>query len=672
MYEIRPESIKTFITDRNVKLPRFQRKQTWDEKKNFQLCISLFKEYPIGVCILSVDESKGRTIRWLLDGRQRKNALTMMYDDPENIYNWAKKFVGFKNSDQPAELEEKIRTKINEYIEIDDDGEFENLGLTEGEDNSQPADTDNDEVLTDSAYGLDLLVDIIKIIHNKQKKNTGFTKPFDFTKYVTKLQYVDTVDGGVKLSSRKVKSFIDEYRKYCDDEYCDYENEDCFFNFLNVRADVGDAKKTKSIIHDQWRAIKERILIVEKIDNLLTNCKIGMIEVKNLSPADSQKIFNIINSEGEKLTAVEILSAKPQWNIPVANPSDNTVQAVQELYRKIGTVQTDVVRWDLPASLIRRIGKNLIFKEFSDSKTDFEKELTFGFKVLAGIHVGGVKKDDIERLSSVNINWSSCVDELVYDIQNMLKLIFSFDYFRYLKSWRSSLQELTSEAVAMDFLVITYLDWVRKGKPVGDSKAKTFQKNCFILWDELIYQYIFTQWRGASDQKIANNIAELAMKPDMFMPVPEEKWVQVLRDQIYKEQAIDSRPITMAWMKPLLYHWYCLKKIQGPDTDCSIEIDHIIPQTLFKESSIVNKEVIQDSILNLGLLPKNENASKNNKKLRTIESDWLRDEIVKYEFISLDKFDEYSNTNNYQKMFNDRLGVLLEAFQEKRNNILNA
>ena len=79
MYEIRPESIKTFITDRNVKLPRFQRKQTWDDKKNFQLCISLFKEYPIGVSILSVDESKGRTIRWLLDGRQRKNALAMMF-----------------------------------------------------------------------------------------------------------------------------------------------------------------------------------------------------------------------------------------------------------------------------------------------------------------------------------------------------------------------------------------------------------------------------------------------------------------------------------------------------------------------------------------------------------------------------------------------------------------
>lgn len=47
MYETRSESIKTFITDGNVKLPGFRRRQTWDEKI----------------------------------------PLTMMYDDPENIRN---------------------------------------------------------------------------------------------------------------------------------------------------------------------------------------------------------------------------------------------------------------------------------------------------------------------------------------------------------------------------------------------------------------------------------------------------------------------------------------------------------------------------------------------------------------------------------------------------------
>lgn len=51
MYEIRPESMKTFIEDKNIRLPRFQRKQTWDEIKNFKLCISIFHEFPIGAVV---------------------------------------------------------------------------------------------------------------------------------------------------------------------------------------------------------------------------------------------------------------------------------------------------------------------------------------------------------------------------------------------------------------------------------------------------------------------------------------------------------------------------------------------------------------------------------------------------------------------------------------------
>ena len=47
MYEIRPESVKSFITDKNIRLPRFQRKQTWDEKKNFELCITYLKSTPL-------------------------------------------------------------------------------------------------------------------------------------------------------------------------------------------------------------------------------------------------------------------------------------------------------------------------------------------------------------------------------------------------------------------------------------------------------------------------------------------------------------------------------------------------------------------------------------------------------------------------------------------------
>ena len=413
MYEIRPETVKSFITDRNVRLPRFQRKQTWDPKKNFQLCISLFKEYPIGVCILSVDEFKGKTVRWLLDGRQRKNALTKMYEDPENIYNWARAFIGFKNSDQPFELEEKYWEKINEYIEADVDEEYGNT--SEGEDDSLPAESEEDVVIRDSSSGLELLLDIIKIIHNKQKKNTGFTKPFDFTKYVDRLPYME--NGENALSSRKLKMFIDEYRNHADAYRQDYEDEDCFYEYLDSRSIVKDEKKTKQLIHDKWDEILERMLIIDKIDSQLTSSKIGMIEVKNLSPSDSQKIFNIINSEGEKLKAVEILSAKPHWNIPIINPSQEAIDAVKELYKELETVPSDVVRWDYPATILRRLGTNCVIKQFAPTKTDFVKELTCGFKIVAGIYEGGVKKESIEKLSkSTALNWNKDFDQLIYDL----------------------------------------------------------------------------------------------------------------------------------------------------------------------------------------------------------------------------------------------------------------
>lgn len=673
MYEIRPESIKTFITDRNVKLPRFQRKQTWDGKKNFQLCISLFKEYPIGVTIISVDESNGKTVRWLLDGRQRRNALLQMYDDPENIYYWAKKFIGFKNHDQPDEIEEKFNARINEYIEADLDEEFDSVSDEPDEDNTEGIDTGKEPSIKESSYGLDFLLDIIKIIHNKQTNSTGFTKPFDFTKDAERIPYVDTTGNGRVLVSRRVKTFIDEYRRFCDDGSLDYTAEESFYDFFGSRAIIKDENKIKSQIHSQWNAIQERILIIEKIDTLLTNSKIGVIEVKNLKSSDSQKIFNIINSEGEKLTAVEILSAKPHWNIQINNPSQVTIDAVKNLYKQIGTNSNpeNVVRWDMPATLLKRLGSNIVFKEFSDSKTDFGKELTYGFKVMSCIYVGGVKKNDIEALSKVNnINWSTDIEELMYDLQNMLKLIASFSYFKYMKSWKSSMMDLTSDAVAINFIVMAYKDWIRKGKPLGDSKAKQFQKNSFILWDKLVWEHAYKLWRGASDQKIANNVSAINQQPDMYNPITTEKWMELL-NEIFDDSKVDSVGVSQTMMKPLLYHFYCLLGMQGPDTEYDIEVDHIIPQTLFKESSIDNKDYIQHNLLNLGLLPKDENISKGNKKLILIDNDWLKSQITKYEFIEEKDFNKFSNVNNYIEMFDFRRDFFNKAFGEKRNNILN-
>jgi hypothetical protein len=120
MYEIRPESIKTFIEDKTIKLPRFQRKQTWDEKKNFALAISIFKGFPIGVVVINKEFENRKIIKWLLDGRQRRNALIEMLTDPENIYMWGKKFIGIRTSDDVLEIEIKFWKKMEEYLGDED------------------------------------------------------------------------------------------------------------------------------------------------------------------------------------------------------------------------------------------------------------------------------------------------------------------------------------------------------------------------------------------------------------------------------------------------------------------------------------------------------------------------------------------------------------------------
>ena len=207
MYEIRPESIKTFITSRDIKLPRFQRKQTWDDKKNFKLCISLFKEYPMGVCILNIDSINSRSSRWLLDGRQRRNALTLMYDNPENIYNWAVKFLGIRHNNQPDEIEEIFKKKISEYLEeeIDTDEDTEVLDQSDdlAIDTEETSEVEISLLQNDVAYGLDLLLEIIKITHNRTRKSTGFSRPFDFLNAVERLKYVEMIDGNQVLSAKK-------------------------------------------------------------------------------------------------------------------------------------------------------------------------------------------------------------------------------------------------------------------------------------------------------------------------------------------------------------------------------------------------------------------------------------------------------------------------------------
>ena len=672
MYEIRPETVKTFITDKNIRLPRFQRKQTWNEKKNFELCISLFKDYPLGVTIVNVEQKDGISIRWLLDGRQRRNALVKMYEDPENIYEWAKSYIKFKNNTQPDEIREMFKKMIFEYVEYDEDEKpYDQLEESENDiDVTNFLDDDSDCVPDNPpSNGLDFLLDIILMIHNRKKNSTGFSKPFDISKYVGKLPFVEISNDGTSiLSSKKLKTFIDQYRFENDENI----NPESFYSFVDSRMNIINADNLKKYIKNNWEDIKHRINMINRLDSILSSSKIGIIEVKEIQFADSQKIFNIINTKGEKLSAVEVLSAKPSWNVPInINDASPVMQeTVADFYKTIGiNVDKKIVKWDLPATLLNRIGKNFIIQSFDTSNTnDLSKSLTYGFKLLSGIWENGIKKDDIDKLSKdKNIDWLSKYESLVNEFHTMLKVIESFPYFKFFKSWRTSLMELTNDSIALNFFILAYKEWERKGKPKGsDSNTKPFVKNCFVLWDKLIFEYLSLKWKGSGDSKVGKNIADLPSAEFLFKSIQTEEWVRLLKE-IHDNYTVFDESINIKNMKPILYHFYCLKAISGPDTSHEIEVDHIIPQEAFKNATITINSNAQHSLYNLGLLPKSENISKSNKRLNDIHDSWLKDQIKKYEFIDESDFNEFSDLTNYQRLFDAHYELIKKVFSEHGN-----
>ena len=179
------------------------------------------------------------------------------------------------------------------------------------------------------------------------------------------------------------------------------------------------------------------------------------------------------------------------------------------------------------------------------------------------------------------------------------------------------------------------------------------------------------QWSGSMDSKISKYLERVYNDDSsVFEPIDKERWSQLLKD-IFETSKIGDSEIKFDLMKPLLYHFYCLKNISGPDSHYSIEIDHIIPQIKFDLSQLSQKNILKDNLFNLGLLPKNENISKSDKTLHQIESEWLRHEIEKYEQVPIDKFDFFSDINNYYDLYSLRKKYFDEAYGKMRENILN-
>lgn len=693
MYEIRPETILTFLTDRNVRFPRFQRKQTWTDEQNMKLAISIFKTYPVGVTIINKEEYDGKSYRWLLDWRQRRNALKLMLEDPENIYMWSRKFLWIKWSDQSQDIEEKFWKKIDEYLNYnEEEGESSN-DVDENEE--IPAEAQNDEeirennkndlVLVDQNYNrkylgnLNELLFIIKAIHNKTPKYSGFSKPFDLTNIIDNLPYVDKENGRYIFSGKKLTTFINQYNKFIADE----EKENNVTNFKlfltkTYKLNKWQEASLDKTLEQNWEYINKSFRVVDLIENRLSEAKIGIIETKNINSTDSQMIFKLINDEGTKLTAVEILSAKPSWNIKVQTPSTTLQAFTKDLYNEINTENEEVVRWDYPATLYERLtgqsgSLHFIFPKLDYKNHNLDKKVTLWFKLLSGIYQGGIKKEDISELASnKSIDWSKDVDEVVKDLQDIGRILGDHSYFKYLKSWNTSLLEITSDAITLNFCFTMYADFKRKNKPIWNNRiTKQFINNAVILIDKLIFEYVTKKWRGSSDSKISQNIKWFEALPDQFERIWDKEWLNLIKS-INDDFRIEDDEIKFGLMKSIIYHIYSIHECMGPDNVAiPVNVDHIIPQALFDWSTLSKKMFIKDALFNLCLLPQKENIKKSDKKLIEISDKWLKDQIEKYSSIKEEEYNQFSTVLNWEQLRERRRSFFEKDFIEKRLDLLN-
>lgn len=703
MYDIFPKSLKEFIEDSTIRLPRFQRKASWDYKKRFELALSIFKNYPLGASILSKEIVDGNLTEWLLDGRQRRDSLKIIYWNPEELYTWAKKYLPIKKGQNIDDIATTFRDKVADFIEepekdvyseIEKENGFVPETKVEDENDNDDSSIDVTDLENDSETDakvvdqqeLDSLLSLIKIayIYKKNDSYSGLTYSFDFSDYLTGKAFVSNFysEDKAHVDCIKLRKFIQDYVL----SVPKHNQVDEFIKYLDSRFDwkKPDSKdKLETKLNNEWSERQLKIIeCFKKIDVIFLNRKIAIIETHTITPTDSQKIFNLINTGGTKLTASEILSAKPKWNVSIANPSQKMQKAIQKLYKGLEHGEgeyTKFVRWDIPASITyffddsdSSSGFSLFFKINDD---DVANRITNGFKILSGLLTKGVKKEEINELYKV-INWEDYEDK-INEIKEFFDLFKQNKYLNTIQSWGKCLSDVLSDGPTMNMLFILYRNWVDLGKPKGFSSEamKIYNKNIFIILDRCVYEYLSNQWKGSSDSTIARNI-DSYMKGNetdskhLLEPIPDNYW-KTLIETLSSKNMINGKLITKGILAPLVFYYNCLKGINGDGYDNPGEIDHIMPQSLWNSSAATDKDAVQNNVFNLALLPKNINSPKKDQVLSSITDENMIALISKYEEIEAQDFVNYSNISKYPELKQKREKLYSDVFEKKRKEILN-
>lgn len=669
-YIIEPMPLISFLEESKLRLPRFQRKATWDKKQNFELAISVFQDYPVGVVIVNQEQK----ISWLLDGRQRRAALSTMRENPVELYEWARSYIGFAKTADELEVTKAYWEKVERYLQTEETTEVDEDSVNQYEDEEEtPQDSEENSFdSTKQRKGLQTLLDIILMVHQNKAAGSKWEQTFDFRKYFPRLKYAP-VKNNSKIDPKALRRFILEMLKSIDQENEGERTQEFFIEYYLQAFDVKDQTKFEKDVSIKWGNILNSLDVIDRSEKVFADARIGIIRLTNATPLDAQNIFSRINRGGTQLKAEELLSAKPYWNKTVNVIDQPVVDRIKEMYNNLGIPTPDsIVRWDIAATFISRLkDDNLIFDTYEDARKKKEismDEISLGFKLLSSIYAQGMANKHVNELEqNENIKWEYDIDELVLELNTVCSILLADTFFKYYQSWKRPITKLMGNAIALEFLTIMWLDWKDRGCPSTVSgETKALQRDARILFDKLVFEYATKTWRGSGDSKMSSDIKNWKSR---LIPVGDADWNAFVNGACNGNY--NGQDTTVKILRPVLYYYYvitCCAPIN--QVNVSFDVDHIIPKERFVGNAMVG-QAYRDSLINLALLPTKDNISKKAKALNEITDSWLKLQVTTYTGIEESEFDQYSDISNIPALHKQRSELFTIAFSTNRATALS-
>lgn len=668
-YIIEPMPLISFLEESKLRLPRFQRKATWDKKQNFELAISVFQDYPVGVVIVNQEQKTS----WLLDGRQRRSALSSMRDNPVELYEWARSYIAFGKTADELEVKNKYWEKVERYLQAEEavDNEEDDINTYEGDSEANVCSEENSFDSAKQRRGLQTLLDIILMVHQNKPSGSKWEQTFDFRKHFSRLKYAP-VKNNYEIDPKILRRFLLEVLRAIDQENEGERTQKFFVEYYLQSFDVKDQNKFEKDVQMKWDNILNSLDVIDRSEKVFADARIGIIRLTNATPLDAQNIFSRINRGGTQLKAEELLSAKPYWNKTVNFVDSVVVERIKEMYVNLGIpIPDSIVRWDIAATFISRIkDENLIFDTYEDArrkKSISMDEISLGFKLLSSIYAQGMSNKHVNELEqNESIKWESDIDELVQQLNTVCNILLADTFFKFYQSWKRPITKLMGNAIALEFLTIIWLDWKDRGSPnTVSGETKALQRDARILFDKLVFEYATKTWRGSGDSKMSSDIKNWKQR---LVPVNKDDWQNFINGACIGNY--NGQVTTIKTLKPVLYYYYVLSNCSPINqVNISFDVDHIIPKERFVGNKIIPQEY-RDSLINLALLPTKDNISKKAKALNEITDDWLKMNITTYTGIEESEFEQYSDISHISSLCDKRKGMFSYVFQNNRNTTL--